>query len=226
MDLTINGHPFVDGDRVKIAPDSLSFTCDLDGDSVTKTYPRTTDPYYDKWIGVQKIDANNIRVQVGKAGTDVSTHAFVSATSTAVTRATVYNDTGFTKHTVSGASYEPITGLLTLTINDHGFTVGEKIQIAQDSLTFTCAMDDNFSKHTYPRATDPALNVWLSVANVTQHTFAVNVGTTPPVTYTPTNAVYTPSTGLMEITIGNHDLEAPTTHTPGGATLDLSLIHI
>ena len=220
MDLTINGHPFVDGDRVKIAPDSLSFTCDLDGDSVTKTYPRTTDPYYDKWIGVQKIDANNIRVQVGKAGTDVSTHAFVSATSTAVTRATVYNDTGFTKHTVSGASYEPITGLLTLTINDHGFTVGEKIQIAQDSLTFTCAMDDNFSKHTYPRATDPALNVWLSVANVTQHTFAVNVGTTPPVTYTPTNAVYTPSTGLMEITIGNHDLEAPTTHTPGGATLD------
>ena len=60
-------------------------------------------------------------------------------------------------------------------------------------------MDDNYSKHTYPRATDPALNTWLSVSNITQNTFDINVGATPPVTFTPTGAVYTPTTGLMAV---------------------------
>jgi len=222
MVITIASHPFVDGDKILIAPNSLSFTCDLDGDTATKTYPRTTDPYYNKYIGVRKVDANNIKVNVGKAKTDVTAHAFVSATSTAITRAVVYNDIGYTQHTVTGASYEPITGVLTLKIPGHGFTIGEKVQVAQDSLTFTCTMDDNFSKHTYPRATDPALNVWKSVSNITTDTFDINVGTTPPVTYTPTNAVYTPTTGLMEVTIGNHSITAPTSHTPTGATLENS----
>ena len=222
MIITINAHPFVDGDRILIAADSLTFTCASDNNVAQKQYPRTTDPYYNKYIGVRKVDANNIKVNVGPAKTDVTAHTFVSATSTAISRAIVYNDTGFTQHTVTGASYEPITGILTLTIPNHGFTVGEKVQVAQDSLTFTCSMDDNFSKHTYPRATDPALNVWLSVGNVTQNTFDINVGTTPPVTFTPTNAVYTPTTGLVEVTIGNHTLEAPTTHTVENATLDVA----
>ena len=162
------------------------------------------------------------RVNVGKAKTDVSTHTWSSADANAVTRAVVYNDTGFTQHTVTDASYEPITGILTLKVPNHGFTAGEKIQVAQDSLTFTCSMDDNFSKHTYPRATDPALNVWKSISQVTTDTFQINVGTTPPVTFTPTNAVYTPATGLMEVTIGNHTLGAPTSHTVTGATLENS----
>ena len=222
MTLTIAGHPFEDGDRVKFTQESLKFTCDLDGDTDIKSYPRTTDPFYDKWLGVQKVDANNIKVNVGKAKTDVSTHTWSSADANAVTRAVVYNDTGFTQHTVTDASYEPITGILTLKVPNHGFTAGEKIQVAQDSLTFTCSMDDNFSKHTYPRATDPALNVWKSISQVTTDTFQINVGTTPPVTFTPTNAVYTPATGLMEVTIGNHTLGAPTSHTVTGATLENS----
>ncbi|MBO55764.1 MAG: hypothetical protein CL886_08915, partial [Dehalococcoidia bacterium] len=222
MTLTIAGHPFKDGDRVKFTQESLKFTCDLDGDTDIKSYPRTTDPFYNKWLGVQKVDANNIKVNVGKANTDVTNHTWSSADANAVTRAVVYNDTGFTQHTVTDASYEPITGILTLKIPGHGFTAGEKVQVAQDSLTFTCAMDDNFSKHTYPRATDPALNVWKSISQVTTDTFQINVGTTPPVTFTPTNAVYTPTTGLMEVTIGNHTLSAPTSHTVTGATLENS----
>jgi len=222
MVLTIASHPFVDGDRLQIAANGLSFTCDLDGDTATKTYPRSTDPYYNKWVGVQKIDANNVKVNVGKAKTDVTEHAFVSAVTNCVTRAVVYNDVGYTKHTVTGATYEPVTGVLTLTIPNHGFTQGEKVQVAQDSLTFTCAMDDNFSKHTYPRSTDPAINVWKSVTNVTQSTFDINVGTAAPVTFTPTNAVYAPTTGLVEVTIGNHSLKAPTSHTITGATIDVA----
>ena len=33
MTLTMNGHPFVDGDRVKFATESIKFTCDLDSDN-------------------------------------------------------------------------------------------------------------------------------------------------------------------------------------------------
>ena len=220
MVLTIASHPFVDGDRILIAPNSLTFTCEMDNDGSNKTYPRTTDPFYNKYLGVIKVDANNIKVNVGKAKTDVTPHTFVSAAANSVTRAVVYNDVGFTQHSVTNAAYEPITGVLTLTIPGHGFTVGEKVQVAQDSLTFTCSMDDNFSKHTYPRSTDPALNVWKSVSNITTDTFDINVGTTPPVTFTPTNAVYTPTTGLMEITVGNHSLAAPTSHTVTDATLE------
>ena len=33
MTLTMNGHPFVDGDRVKFATESIKFTCDLDSDA-------------------------------------------------------------------------------------------------------------------------------------------------------------------------------------------------
>ena len=71
-------------------------------------------------------DFKDIKVNVCKAKTDVTPHTWVSSVSNCVTRAVVYNDTGFTKHTVTGASYEPITGVLTLTIPDHGFTAGEK----------------------------------------------------------------------------------------------------
>ena len=71
-------------------------------------------------------------------------------------------------------------------------------------------MDDQFSLHTYPRSTDPVSNSWLSVGNVTTNTFTVNVGTTLPVTYTPSGATYDPTTGLMELTIGNHTITANT----------------
>ena len=101
MTLTMNGHPFIDGDRVKFATESIKFTCDLDSDNSIKSYPRTTDPWYNKWIGVQKVDANNIKVNVGKAKTDVTNHTWSSANTNAVTRAVVYNDTGFTQHTVT-----------------------------------------------------------------------------------------------------------------------------
>ena len=210
MDLTITGHPFVDGDRIKIAANSLTFTCGKDGNTSNKTYPRTTDPYYDKWIGVQKVDADTIKVNVGPALTDATTHTFISATTNAIERAAVFNDVGFTQHTVTGANYEPVTGKLTVTIPNHGFVDGEKVQIANSSITFKCDMDDNYSLHPYPRATDPAANSWLTVANSTQNTFEVNVGTSLPVTFTPTNASYDPVTGLMEITIGNHTLSQGT----------------
>jgi hypothetical protein len=104
----------------------------------------------------------------------VNTHLFVSASANSVTRSI-----GGTL-TVSDAEYAPDTGVLTLTFTGaHGLTASSNtIQIADNSLIFTCAQDMHQSIHPYPRSTDPAgggtaLTV-LSTPSATSIT--VNVG--------------------------------------------------
>lgn len=83
-----------------------------------------------------------------------------------------------TYYTPSTASYVPTTGKLTLTVNSHGFNVGEEISLAENSLTFTCAKDGNATNHSYPRTSDPAgNNTRLKITYVDTNTFTVNVGT-------------------------------------------------
>ena len=115
-----------------------------------------------------------------------------------------------TTYAPTDASYDASTGVLTFTLAGHSFNDGDKIKLVDDSLTFTCSMDGNSSNKTYPRASDPASNTWLTVANTTANTFEVNVGITSNTTFTPTNADYNPTTGLMELTIGAHSLTAGT----------------
>jgi hypothetical protein len=81
-------------------------------------------------------------------------------------------------YTPSNATYNPNTGDLVLTINSHGFLVGEEISLAEESLTFTCDKDSNATNHTYPRSTDPAGgNARLEIRSVTTNTITVYVGT-------------------------------------------------
>ena len=79
----------------------------------------------------------------------------------------------------TSTSYDPVTGVLTLDIPNHGIQNGEYIRINDNSLSFTCAKDSHGSTHTYPRATDPASNEELVVSNVTQNTLEVNIGVSP-----------------------------------------------
>ena len=174
-----------------------------------------------------------------------------------------------------------------LTINNHGFSNGDRIKLGNNSLTFTCGLDSNATQHSYPRTSDPAGGGdWLAISQVATNTFEVNVGASsdtsahsfvssvtgglthqdgtvtinvgpsPSVEYTPTNATYDPATGLLEMTIGTHNLNTgqsvkltnegitftclldgnatqhsyPRANGQGGATADdpayLSLIHI
>ena len=43
--------------------------------------------------------------------------------------------------TPSSAAYDPLTGQLTLTSTAHGYSVGNKISLANNCLTFSCDMD-------------------------------------------------------------------------------------
>ena len=119
-------------------------------------------------------------------------------------------DVASTTHTATNAAYDAGTGLLTLTVNSHGFGVGDKINIADNSLTLTCSMDNYYSNHTYPRSTDPVSGQWLPIISKDNNTFTVNVGTSKIKKFTPTNVVYEPNTGNLILTIGNHTLSQGT----------------
>ena len=65
--LTIGSHSYTTSNTVKIAPNSLTFTCDMDSNATQHTYPRITDPVYDTAIAITAVTATTITVNVGVA---------------------------------------------------------------------------------------------------------------------------------------------------------------
>ena len=122
--------------------------------------------------------------------------------------------TGASEWDIQGATYDPGTGVVSVTtgvlVNGHGFNDNDWIKIKDNSMTFTCDMDGNVSEKTYPRASDPISGKWVQITNVSQFSFEFNVGTSPGVAFTPSNAHYDPVTGLMELVIGSHNLKPGT----------------
>ena len=146
-------------DSIKVFTDSLTFTCLKDGNTVQKTYPRASDPIASRaWLPISNVTQNSFDVFVGKGGPNAQfDHTFVSATSNGIWRQTgkVWVNVGTTtnvEHTPTAADYNPTTGELVLTIGSHSLTVGESVKLGTESLIFTCATDNNATKHAYPRA--------------------------------------------------------------------------
>ena len=133
--LTIGAnHGFAVGRGISLETDSLSFTCTMDGNTATKTYPRSTDPAANNTLDITAVDqaAGTITVNVGAS-------PLVNFTPTA-------------------ATYTPSTGLLELTIGSHTLTAGTSVRLADNSLTFTCALDGHTVQKTYPRASGEGAN--------------------------------------------------------------------
>ena len=80
-----------------------------------------------------------------------------------------------TPYTITNAEYTPTTGITTVTVAGHGFSNLDKIKLADNSLTFTCAKDGHISNHSYPRPTDPIHGQWIGITSVTTNTFVINV---------------------------------------------------
>ena len=110
-------------------------------------------------------------------------HRFVSAGVNSIT------DNTSATHTATDASYDSPTGLLTLTIPNHGLDTSNTIGITTGSIVFTCSRDNHLTNHAYPReesltqrrrgvvAGDPAYNVQLGIQTFTTNTIGVGVGT-------------------------------------------------
>jgi len=121
-------------------------------------------------------------VNIGKSGkpTGVSIplvvytggHTFISATTNGITK------TAGGTLTVLDATYTGSTGVLTIvTTANHGLSNGNTVTIANNSLTFTCSLDNYTDEKTYPRSTDPSSGESLTVLSTpTLTSFTVNVG--------------------------------------------------
>ena len=223
MTLTIAGHNFSNGEKVKIADNSLRFTCAQDNNATNHDYPRSTDAVSNKWIPIFNVTTDTFDVQVldNIPSTNVTAHTFVSATSGGVSKAnstiklapnslvfTCTQDSNATEHlyprseqdrhtATTGTSYNPVTGIMTVTTAAaHGFRVGTPIMFQDLSLTFTCNEDSNATLHPYPRSTDYASNRWLFVETVpTTTTFTVQVLDKIPSTNTTTHTFVSATKG-------------------------------
>ena len=161
----------------------------MDGNYATKKYPRVTDPVYGDTLPILY---------------EGSRHTITGASYTPTNGKMVL--TAGRQYSPTNAAFNPSTGMLTLTVPNHGIPANDKVKIVDNSLTFTCSMDDHSSEHSYPRSTDPKSDDWITAVNVTTNTFDVQVGATPLEHFKPSAATYTPATGDLVLSIGTHTL--------------------
>jgi len=197
MQLTIGSHDLEIGHYVNIAPYSLTFNCTFDGGATPSSYPRSSgstapggaDYAYNTPVIISDVGSTTITVNVGLGN--------------------------IVNYDVTSAIYTPSTGLMVLTIGVHTLEIGDHVDIATDSLTFTCTFDNNVTQSTYPRASGSAgpggadfvYNTPVAISAVGATTITIDVGAGNITSYTPSAATYTPATGVMELTIGAHTLE-------------------
>ena len=112
-----SGHGVTTSNVVRLAPESFTFTCAMDGNKTEHVLPQAGQLAYNNAIAVTATDTNTITINVGASGPDQ-------------------------RWTPSAATYDPANGNLQMTIGaGHNLSIGEGIVIADNSLSFTCAMD-------------------------------------------------------------------------------------
>ncbi len=112
------------------------------------------------------------------------------------------------QYTPSDAGYDPATGLVTFTVNNHGLSVGDGIRIDDEGVVFTCAMDGYKTEHPAPQSHHYSSGKSLPIVAETTNTFTVNVGASAAnQTFTPSLVEYDPSTGNITLTVGPHGLD-------------------
>ena len=182
---TYNAHGFNVNDEVTMS--GIAFTCGgYSGSITTSIFPEpqrgfTVDSIIGN-VGTSKtfvIDAGKVNIPHTYLP---AVHNFVSAVTDSVTVVSG----GGGPFTPTDATYDGATGVLVLTIANHGLSNGNTISIADYGLTFRCSMDNYLTDHPYPRPTDPAStsnsqlnNGVLTISNATTNTFEVNVGVSP-----------------------------------------------
>ena len=195
---TIGRHELHPGDYLRFLEGGVTFSCDTGSGVQNDSVPAAGHPYYNHPCPIESVTATTVTMFVGTGGTNP--HTFVSALDNSLTHMLVIDDnaSGFRTnesfdkmvsilnssgktYTTTNATYQPASGITTLTIGAHDLQIGDEILIAPESLTFTCATDGNVSQHSYP--------------------------TTTITNFTPTNATYDPATGVFVATIGSHKLQ-------------------
>ena len=143
MVLTIPGHGAIVGTAVSFAIDAITFSCSMDGNATNHSYPRSSDPIVA--IGSTVITSNTIdtiTVNVGTSKTvahNVTDASYDAATGLMDLTIPNHGLMGQTQHTVTFADYDPNTGIMTCTVPGHTFSNGDRIKFNDNSLSFRCA---------------------------------------------------------------------------------------
>ena len=77
-------------------------------------------------------------------------------------------------HTPTSATYDPVTGLMVITLANHGFVNGDQVKFADGAVTFSCGFGGATgaaAQKSYPRSTDYASDRWLQIFDVTTNTY-------------------------------------------------------
>ena len=77
---------------------------------------------------------------------------------------------------ITDVNYNSTTGIMVITIANHGFANGDSIQIPDGTITLSCNYKGVTINQSYPRSKDPNSGKWLVISNVTTNTFQVDVG--------------------------------------------------
>ena len=181
LTLTKTAHGYSVGNKISLANNCLTFSCDMDGGNASKTYPRTTDPVgQGQQLDIIRTTADTFTVVVGASP--------------------------IVEKNITGANYDPVLGEMQINVEGgHNLNVGESIRLKPNSLTFTCDTDGNATEHSYPRAAgagnpsggaDPAYNTAVAITAVGFNT------------YTVTDATYTPLDGSLVLSIVNHGMQS------------------
>ena len=132
---------------------------------------------------------------------------------------------GKTSHTPTDAPYNSATGDVTITIAGHGFSNGDYIKISDNGLSYTCILDGNSVKKSYPRPNyDYPSGRWLEISNVTTNTFKINIGSSSYVgEHTFVSALENSierQTGTFTINVGDAGSASGSVHTFVSSSLD------
>ena len=190
-------HNFAVGDLCRIDDGGISFTCNKPNNTNTpQSYPRSTDPASGKLLKVTAVSGTaTFTVNVGASGpSDQYTHTFHSAVANAIKKvnrrfnvvASQYNGGPNTKYEVPFQS-TTITlnaGYVALELNDgsgssfagHNLNSNDKVRIVDNSLIYSCSMDNRNSEHAYPRSTDPASNSEIAIGTLGANGIQLDVG--------------------------------------------------
>jgi hypothetical protein len=225
--VTVGTHNLSVGEGIVLSTGSFAFTCDMDNNQSTKSYPRFgIDPYSVRSIPLTAVTDTTLTfnvgvsaankyftptsasynaltgdmvVTVGQHGLGVGRSVTLASASIAFTcdqdnnatthsyprsgsdpyagKSIVITSIGTSSHTITNAPYNSSTGVVTLTVVGHGFSNGDYIKISDNSLTYTCVLDDYSVSKSYPRpGYDYPSGRWLEISNVTTNTFTINVG--------------------------------------------------
>ena len=182
---TVPNHGLSNGDIIRVAENSVYFTCDMDGNRTEHPVP-APGTGASGGVVISNVTTNSFEANVGASGPNVS----------------------FTPTT--GTSYDPATGDLVLEVGSHSLSVGEGIVIDTESLGFTCDMDSNSVTKFYPRAGhDQFALKSVKITAATPTSFTVNIGASPAnKTLTPAvGTTYNAGTGDLVLAVGQHGLK-------------------